>query len=59
MTRLLRDTLALEGAQVEVSEGGRRGMRVRVTLPASAAAMVAAVERELAGYLFESEVGKG
>ncbi|MEO8311236.1 MAG: AMP-binding protein [Caldimonas sp.] len=56
VTRLLRDQLALVDAQVQVSDGGKRGMRVRVTLPAAAAAALPAVERALAGYLFESEV---
>ena len=59
VTRLLHETLALEEAQVNVSEGGRRGMRVRVTLTGSAAARVSAVERELAAYLFESDVAVG
>ena len=54
---LVHDRLALPDARVHVQEGGRRGMRVRVTLPAAAVGSVPAVERELAGYLFEAEVG--
>ena len=59
VTRLVRDQLALPDARVQVQEGGRRGMRVSVTLPEAAAASVPAVERELAGYLFEAEVRTG
>ncbi len=57
VTQVLRDQFALPGAQVQVSEGGRRGMRVRVTLPAAARASVPAVEQALAAYLFEAQVG--
>ena len=57
VTGLVHDRLALPDARVHVQEGGRRGMRVRVTLPAAAVGSVPAVERELAGYLFEAEVG--
>lgn len=56
VTRVVRDQLALPGAQVQVSEGGRRGMRVRVTLPQAARASVQAVEQALAAYLFEAQV---
>jgi hypothetical protein len=55
VTRLVREQLALPEARVDVEEGGRRGMRVRVTLPSAAAASAPAVERELAGYLFEAK----
>ena len=44
------------GAQVQVSEGGRRGMRVRVTLPEAGRASVPVVEQALAAYLFEAQV---
>jgi len=44
---------------VQVSEGGKRGMRVRVrvTLPQAARASVPAVEQALAAYLFDAQVG--
>ncbi len=53
---VLRDKLALPDADVRASEGGRRGMRIDVTLPASAKSSVPAVEDALAAYLFESQV---
>ncbi len=56
VTRVVRDQLALPGAQVQVSEGGRRGMIVRVTLPEADRARVPAVEKALADYLFEAQV---
>ena len=59
VTSVVRDRLGIADAQVQASEGGRRGMRVRVTLPEAARAKVAAVQRELAGYLFEAEVAVG
>ncbi|MGZ5276383.1 MAG: AMP-binding protein, partial [Caldimonas sp.] len=36
LARLVRDELALPEAQIQVSEGGRRGMRVSVILPEAA-----------------------
>jgi fatty-acyl-CoA synthase len=59
VTRIVREELALAEAQVQVTEGGRRGMRVRVTLPAGAGGSVADVERALSPYLFEAEVAVG
>ncbi|WP_457388690.1 AMP-binding protein [Roseateles sp. P5_E1] len=56
VTQLVREQLGHADAQVQVREGGRRGMRVAVTLPAASTDAVAAVERALAGYLFEAEV---
>lgn len=53
------DQLGLPGARVQVSEGGRRGMRVSVTLPQAARFSVLAVEQALASYLFEAEVMVG
>jgi len=57
VTRLVREQLGVPDAKVHVHEGGRRGMRVRVGLPAAAAGAAPAVERELAAYLFKAEVG--
>jgi hypothetical protein len=52
----VRDQLALPDAQVRVSEGGRRGMRVSVTLPQAARHSVPTVEQALAAYLFEAQI---
>jgi len=57
--QLLADELGLASAQVSAREGGRRGMKVSVTLPRATHDKAAAVERALAGYLFESEVLPG
>jgi fatty-acyl-CoA synthase len=57
--RVVQQQLGVAGAQVQVREGGRRGMRVIVTLPAASQAAVAAVEQALAGFLFEAEVALG
>ena len=59
LTRLLRDQLALVDCEVEVKEGGRRGMKVSVTLPAADAASVPAVQQARAAYLFEAQVAAG
>jgi fatty-acyl-CoA synthase len=59
VTRAVRDQLALPGAQVQASEGGRRGMIVRVTLPEADRARVPAVQQALADYLFEAQVSVG
>jgi fatty-acyl-CoA synthase len=56
VTRVVRDQLALPDAQVRVSEGGRRGMRVSVTLPQAARHSVPTVEQALAAYLFEAQI---
>ena len=56
LQQVLRGQLGVPEAQVQVQEGGRRGMRVRVTLPPSARDQHPAVEQALASYLFEAEV---
>ena len=56
VTRVVRDQLAVPDARVQVHEGGRRGMRVSVTLPESARLAVPIVEQALATYLFEVQV---
>ena len=40
----------------QAQEGGRRGMRVNVTLPARGQVSVVAVEQAQAAYLFEAVV---
>ena len=59
LTRLVREELAVADARVQVSEGGRRGMRVSVTLPEAARLRAPAVEQALASYLFEAQVVVG
>jgi len=56
VTRVVREQLAVPDARVQVSEGGRRGMRVSVTLPESARSSMPAIEQALATYLFEAQV---
>ena len=56
VTGVVRDQLRVAGAQVQAQEGGRRGMRVNVTLPAAGQVSVVAVEQALAAYLFEAVV---
>jgi fatty-acyl-CoA synthase len=56
VTRIVHEQLALPHAQVQVTEGGRRGMRVSVTLPEAARPSVPVVEQALAAYLFEAQV---
>jgi fatty-acyl-CoA synthase len=53
---LLQQQFGLSEAQLQVSEGGRRGLLVQVTLPAAAQLQQPAVEQALAGFLFESQV---
>ena len=54
--RVVRGSLALPDAQVQVEEGGRRGMRVGVTLAAADRPRLGEVEQALAAYLFEAKV---
>jgi fatty-acyl-CoA synthase len=56
VTRVVREQLGVAGAQVQATEGGRRGMRVSVTVPEAARASVPAIERTLAAYLFEAQI---
>lgn len=57
--RVVCGQLGQPDAQVQVDEGGRRGLKVSVTLPAGAQQAVPSVEQALAGYLFESRVTVG
>ena len=59
VTELLREELDLPGAQVDVAEGGARGMQVTVTLADGDRASADAVEKALAEYLFEAKVEAG
>ncbi len=54
--RVVQVQLGLAQAKVQVEEGGRRGMRVNVTLPEADRPRLPEVEQALASYLFESRV---
>ena len=56
ITDLVHDKFELTGFQVDVTDGGARGMRVTVTLQAGNAEQVPLLEDELAAYLFEAVV---
>jgi fatty-acyl-CoA synthase len=56
VSNVVREELGLADAQVQVGEGGRRGMRVSVILPEAARLSVPVVEQALAKYLFETQV---
>lgn len=56
LMRLVRHELDVADAQVQVSEGGRRGMRVTVTLPETSRLAAPIVEQALARFLFETQV---
>lgn len=57
--RIVGETLGLGQARVEVAEGGKRGMKVTVSLPQAHATAAAAVTEALAGFIFESAVAVG
>ncbi len=56
---LLNEQFQLADAQVQVSVGGPRGMRVSVSLAQTWQALVPAVQQALDAYLFESRVQVG
>lgn len=56
VARVVREQCGVADARVQASEGGRRGLRVSVVVPVAARGTVAALEKALAGYLFETEV---
>ncbi len=53
---LVQNELALPDAEVDVVDGGSRGMRVTVTLTEDQRSTVPALDKELAAYLFEARV---
>jgi fatty-acyl-CoA synthase len=57
--QVLQAQLGLANARVQANEGGSRGMRVAVTLPAVDALSAPAVEEVLARFLFETQVSVG
>lgn len=54
--QLVQENLGLTQARVETQEGGKRGMRVQVTLPKTCAQLAPQLEAALAGYVFEWRV---
>lgn len=56
VVRVVREQCGVADAQVQASEGGRRGLRISVVVPDAARSLVPIVEDALAGYLFETAV---
>ncbi len=56
ITDLVHNDMGLFGADIDVVDGGARGMRVTVTIAEDDRASVPALEKELAAYLFEARV---
>ena len=59
VTQVLREQLGVSEAQVQASDGGRRGLRVSVIVPTAQRLAVPAIEQALASYLFETQVVLG
>lgn len=56
VARIVREDLGFATAEVSVTEGGPRGMKVRVQLPSAPGAAAGSVQAALGAYLFEVEV---
>jgi len=56
VSQLVQDEVGVVGAQVQAQEGGKRGLRVTVQLPASAQLAQPRVREALSSFLFEAEV---
>jgi fatty-acyl-CoA synthase len=56
VARVLRDELGVPDARVQVTEGGPRGMRVTIALPAARRAGAPRIAQAMAAYLFEASV---
>jgi fatty-acyl-CoA synthase len=56
VTQVVRGHCTAGDAKVQVHEGGRRGMRVEVTVPEGERHVLPALEQALAAYLFEARV---
>lgn len=59
VARLLREQCGVADAEVQASDGGRRGLRVSVLLPSASPTTLAAVRQALSGYLFETVLSAG
>lgn len=53
VTRILRDELAIDGAEVKATEGGSRGLKVSVRLPVDDASVAHRIREALGAFLFE------
>ena len=56
VTAIVQGQLGVPDATVTVTKGGKRGLRVNVTLPRAAQNSLRSVEQALAAYLFEAQV---
>ena len=56
VTQVVGEQLGVADARVQVSEGGRRGLRVNVVVPQAARSAVPTIEQALSKYLFETQV---
>ncbi|WP_371437579.1 AMP-binding protein [Polaromonas sp.] len=56
VTDLVQQQMVCPDAQVKVEVGGKRGLRVIVTMPAARHAQVPAIREALSEYLFETQV---
>jgi fatty-acyl-CoA synthase len=56
VTRILREELGIDGAEVQATEGGSRGMKVSVRLPVGDASSAERVREALGAFLFEIDV---
>ena len=56
VSSVVRGEFGCADAQVTVQDGGKRGLRVSVSLPRAAHAAAPAIEQALAAYLFETTV---
>ena len=56
VTDLVHDEMGLGDANIDVVDGGARGMRVTVSVVEGEKSFVPALEQALAAYLFEAKV---
>jgi len=56
VTRILREELGIEGAEVQATEGGSRGMTVSVRMPVRDESLAQRVRDALGAFLFETAV---
>jgi fatty-acyl-CoA synthase len=56
VTRILREELRIFGAEVQATEGGSRGLKVSVRLPARDTSATQRVREALGAFLFETAV---
>ena len=56
VTRILQEELGIDGAEVQATEGGSRGLKVSVRLPVHDASVVQRARDALGAFLFEAAV---